>query len=625
MNEFYGFTGSVLRIDLSEKEARICKLEPEYMYNYLGGRGFNSKRLLDEVPSTVNPLEPENKLLISTGPLVGTIFPTACRFNVSAKSPLTGILGDSNAGGHIAPEIKYAGYDQIIIEGRSPHPVYLQIIDSEVKFLDASHLKGMDVYQTDKTIKNDLGEKDIQTLIAGPAAENGVLYGGLYANLMRAAARTGMGTVMASKNLKAIAIKGTGTIDVAHPARFMELVREINDEIESHEQYWPRRKMGTTRILMMANEMGFLPTRHYTSGVFEHAEEVSGECLAEEYNVKSRGCFACNVPCSRFYVITEGPFSGFYGEGPEYEALGAFTSRIGNRDLNSALIAIDLCNKFGLDALTAAECISWAMELYENGDLSREETCGLDLSWGNIDAVIELIKQIKDRVGFGDVLADGSLAAARKIGKGEELTMQVKGLDLIMADPRGLKGFGLGFAVASRGGDHLRSEPFIELSDDPAIGQEMFGVPESTLRLANKGKGPLISYFEDWCAVIDALEPCKNIMQNMMILPFERASEVIHATTGISLSTADVQKIGERIINTERLFNMREGISRKDDRLPKRFRRTPLKKGTSSGTVFMQEELIDEYYEARGWDKREGRPEKETLRSLGLHNYLDLI
>lgn len=621
MVELSGYTGRVLRVNLSENEARICPLERDYIYNYLGGRGFNSRRLLDEVPLSVNPLDPENKLMISTGPLVGTMFPTACRFNVSAKSPLTGILGDSNAGGHLAPEIKYAGYDQIILEGRSSEPVYLQVIDSDVGFKDASHLRGMDIYETDKAIRSDLGEKDIQTLITGPAAENGVLYGGLFANLMRAAARTGMGTVLASKNVKAIAIKGTGTIDVAHPAEFMRLVEDINDEIKSHEQYWPRREMGTTRILLMANEMGFLPTRHYTSGVFEHAEEVSGERLAKKYNVKSRGCFACNIPCSRFYVINQGPFSGFYGEGPEYEALGAFTSRIGNRDLNSALVAIDLCNKYGLDALTAAECISWAMELYETGELCRGETDGLDLSWGNIDPAIELLKRIKDREGFGDVLADGSLAAAEKLGKGRELTMQVKGLDLIMADPRGLKGFGLGFAVASRGGDHLRSEPFIELSDDPSIGQEMFGVPESTLRLADKGKGKLVSYFEDWCAVIDALEPCKNIMQNMMILPFKRASEVLHATTDISLSPDRMRMIGERIVNTERLFNMREGISREDDKLPRRFRETPLKEGASRGTVFLQDELIDEYYDERGWDRVEGRPQRETLRRLGLEQH----
>jgi len=307
--------------------------------------------------------------------------------------------------------------------------------------------------------------------------------------------------VMASKGVKALAIRGTGSIEVAHPKKFEKLVDEIAEEIYSHEQYEGRRRMGTTRILLMANAMGFLPTRHYTSGTFEHAEEVSGERLAEEFNVKSRGCFACTIPCSRFYVVREGRFAGLYGEGPEYESQGSLTSRTGNRELELALKANDMCNRLGMDILTVSECISWAMELYEKGMLTREETDGLDLSWGNGEAMLTLIEKISKREGFGDILADGSKAAAMKLGKGLDLTMQVKGLDLIMADPRGLKGFGLGYAVASRGGDHLRSEPFLELNDDPAIGEEMFGVPEATLRLADKGKGKLISFFEDWNAV----------------------------------------------------------------------------------------------------------------------------
>ncbi len=345
---------------------------------------------------------------------------------------------------------------------------------------------------------------------------------------------------------------------------------------------------------------------------------MSGERLAEEFNVKSRGCFACTIPCSRFYVVREGRFAGLYGEGPEYESQGSLTSRTGNRELELALKANDMCNRLGMDILTVSECISWAMELYEKGMLTREETDGLDLSWGNGDAMLTLIEKISRREGFGDVLADGSKAAAMKLGKGLDLTMQVKGLDLIMADPRGLKGFGLGYAVASRGGDHLRSEPFLELNDDPAIGEEMFGVPEATLRLADKGKGKLISFFEDWNAVIDALEPCKNIMQNMEILTFDRASEVIEATTGMMITPADVRLVGARIINIERAFNVREGMRRRDDSLPRRFREEPLTEGASSGTVFDQEPMLDEYYTERGWDLKTGVPRRETLEGLGL-------
>jgi aldehyde:ferredoxin oxidoreductase len=581
------------------------------------------KRLYDEVTPNVDPLSPDNTLLFATGPLVGTTFPTASRLNVSAKSPLTGILGDSNVGGHFASEMKYAGYDQIILTGKSKKLVYITISDSNVKLLDAAHLSGKDVYETDELIKADLADRRVQTAIVGPAAENGVKFAGIFMNLMRPAGRTGMGTVMASKNVKALVVRGTRSVEVAHPRMFEKLVEEVEEEIYRHEQYWPRRLMGTTRILTMANVLGFLPTRHFLSGVFEHAEEVSGERLAEEYNVKTRGCFACNIPCSRFYVVRHGKFAGLYGEGPEYESLGSLTSRVGNRDLNIALKANDLCNKLGIDAISTGECIAWAMELYEKGLLEKQDTDGLDLSWGNGEAILSLINKIARREGFGDILADGSKSAAEKLNRGHEMTMQVKGLDIIMADPRGLKGFGLGFAVASRGADHLRSEPFIELYDDPKRGEIMFGVPEATLRLAERGKGKLISYFEDWCAVIDSLEPCKNIMENMEILTFNKAAKAIESVLGLKMSSSEVRNIGTRIVNIERAFNVREGLTRSDDTLPRRFREIPLSEGLSSGTILNLGPMLDEYYSERGWNLKTGKPTRKTLDNLSLEYVAD--
>ena len=618
MPELGGYTGKVLRIDLTKGVSKVTELERVLARAFLGGRGFNAKRLYDEIPPGTDPLGPENNLYFATGPLVGTSFPTASRFNISAKSPQTGILGDTNAGGHFASEMKYAGYDQIVLEGRSGKPVYVHVSDDNVEFRDASHLVGRGVYETDEIIKSDLGDRRVQTAIIGPAAENGVKFAGIFANLMRAAARTGMGSVMASKGVKALVVRGTGSVSVAKPGMFEGLVEEIEDQIRGHEQYWGRRRMGTTRILLMANEAGFLPTRHYNAGTFEHAAEVSGERLAEEFNVKGRGCFACTIPCSRFYVVKSGEHAGLYGEGPEYESQGSFTSRMGNRSLETALKANDLCNRLGLDILTTAESISWVMELHERGMLTSEEVDGLDLSWGNGETILALIGKIARREGFGDLLADGTRVSAERLGRGMDLTMQVKGLDIIMADPRGLKGFGLGYAVASRGGDHLRSEPFLELADDPAIGERMFGVPDATMRLAYRGKGKLVSYFEDWNAVIDALEPCKNIMQNMEILTFDLASKVIEATTGLQMTPAEVRGVGERIINVERAFNVREGIRRKDDTLPRRFREEPLTEGASKGTVFELEPMIDEYYGERGWDLETGIPTAETLRRLGL-------
>lgn len=282
MSSCYGYRGKILRIDLANAIVRVQPTEKRLMTRFLGGRGFNSKRIYDEIPRKVDPLSPQNKLFFATGPLVGTSFPLGARFNVSAKSPQTNILGDSNAGGHFAAEMKFAGYDQIIIEGKSPEPIYIFIEDQEVKIMDAEHLVKKDIYETTEMVKKDLADETIQIATVGPAAENGVLYAGIFTNLVRPAARTGMGTVMASKNLKAVALKGTGSIKIANPRRFQKIVEEIEDETYTHPQYWPRRIMGTTRILMLADKLGFLPTRHFTSGTFEHAAEVSGEKLARE-------------------------------------------------------------------------------------------------------------------------------------------------------------------------------------------------------------------------------------------------------------------------------------------------------------------------------------------------------
>ena len=617
LSNYFGYAGRILRVNLTKNKISIRPTEKRFIMEFVGGRGFNSRRLYEEVSRDVAPLSPENKLMFATGPLVGTAFPLGARFNVSAKSPLTGILGDSNAGGHFAPEIKFAGYDQIIFEGRSPKPCYVFVRDQEVQIMDAEHLLGKDVYETTKTIRRDLADNHVQVATVGPAAENLVLYAGIFVNLVRPAARTGMGTVMASKNLKAIALKGTGSIKIADFRAFSKIAEEVEMETYAHPQYWPRRIMGTTRILSLADKLGFLPTRHFTSATFEDAAEVSGERLAREYNVKNRACFSCIVPCSRVFIIREGDYAGLHGEGPEYEALSSFSARVGNPNLNVALKAVDLTNRLGLDAITTAECIAWAMELYERGKLTKKKTDGLELKWGNAEAVLGLIVKIAYRDGFGDLLADGVKRAAEKLGTGRKIAFHVKGLELIQADPRGLKGYGLGYAVSSRGADHLRSEPFLELSDDPDKGFKMFGIREATQRLADKGKGKLIRYCENWCAIIDSIEVCKNLAENMELLPFDRAAEITRAATGFPFTGDMMFEIGERIVNLERAYLVREGITRKDDLLPTRFLKEPLPNGNSKGSVFEMETMLDEYYEERGWDSN-GIPKTEKLRETRL-------
>jgi len=354
--------------------------------------------------------------------------------------------------------------------------VYIYVHDGEVEFRDASNLWGLTVSKAYTAIRRELRDWRFQVAIIGPAAENLVRFSGVFFNLRRPAARTGLGTVMASKNVKAVVVWGDGFIEVAKPRGFEQLVEEIEEEVYSHEQYWPRRVMGTSRILLAANRIGILPGKHFTEAVVDYAFWVSGEYLALKYNVKNRGCFSCVVPCSRFFVVKEGPCAGVFGEGPEYEALAGMTVRIGNSDLGMALKAVNLINDLGLDVITTSEVISWVMELYEKGLITKKEVGGLDLTWGNMDAVLELIEMIAYRRGFGDVLADGVAKAAEKLGRGRDIAFHVKGLEVIQADPRGLKGYGLGYAVASRGADHLRSEPFIELSDNPETrGEDVWG------------------------------------------------------------------------------------------------------------------------------------------------------
>ncbi|MGC9148305.1 MAG: aldehyde ferredoxin oxidoreductase family protein [Sulfolobales archaeon] len=618
MSRLYGYAGKILRIDLSRREVKYEELSKDLVKRYVGGRGFNVRRLYNEVPPGTDPLGPENKLMIATGPVAGTGFPLGTRVNVSAKSPLTGILGDSNAGGHFGSEMKYAGVDQIILEGESPKPVYIYITNKTVEFRDAEGIWGQRISKAYDQILREIRDHRAQIALVGPAAENGVLFGGVFFNMIRPAARTGMGTVMASKKVKAIVVRGEGFVEVAKPGEFKALVDEIEREVYTHEQYWPRRIMGTTRILLAGNKIGMLPGFHFTKGEVDFAFEVSGEIMAVKYNVRTRGCFSCVVPCSRVYVFKDSSGLSRVSEGLEYEALAGMTVRIGNRDLRKALEAVDLVNDLGMDVITTSEVISWAMELYQRGDLRDDELGGLKLEWGNMDSVLELIKQIAYKQGFGSILSEGVARAAEKLGRGKDIAFHVKKLEMIQADPRALKGYGLGFAVASRGADHLRSEPFIELSDDPELGRKMFGEPEATMRLGVRGKGKLVAYYENICALVDSLEVCKNLAENMNILDYEKTARLLTAITGLSFTIDEVRDIGERIINLERAYLVREGIRRKDDTLPKRFLKEPMPNGRSKGHIIELQQMLDEYYEVRGWDIKTGIPKESVLKRLGL-------
>jgi len=454
----HGYGGSILRVDLTRGTSRRENSDPSMLLKTIGGRGLNSTRLHEELGRKTDPLSPENMLLIGVGPLTGTLLATSAYMTISGRSPLTGILGDSAAGGFFGAELKQAGYDQLVITGRAPSPCYLLIADDHIEIRDAAQLWGRDIWQSTAAIRAELGDNAVQVAAIGPAGENLVKYATVACNNSRMCGRTGMGCLFGSKQLKAVAVRGTRRLTVADPPRYLDLCREFDRRILAHPEYQKRRDLGSTLLMKALQGIGILPTRHFQEGLFEHLDDVSGERLARVFKVKNKSCFNCNIHCSRYYLTGE-----VEAEGPEFETLCSYSSRLGCGDLAFALKMNAFLNRMGVDSLSSGEAIGWAMECIQRGLLTRDDFDGLDLSWGNTSAVEELVNLIIRREGIGALFAEGTRALAAHFGKGtDEYAFHVKGLDMICGDPRGIKAFGLTYAIASRGGDHLRAEPFFE-------------------------------------------------------------------------------------------------------------------------------------------------------------------
>ncbi len=615
-----GTSATRLHVDLTTGRIERSARDPAVVRRFIGGRGTNIAHLYVHLTPGIDPVSPEAPLLLGAGPFAGTGLPGGSRFNVSARSPQTGILGDSNAGGSFGPHLRLAGIDELLLTGRAAQPVIVWIDDGRVELRDARALWGLDTHEATDAIVELLGARAIQVAVIGPAAENGVAFAGLFANRVRAAARTGMGTMLASKRVKAIAVRGMRGVDLADSLRFRAGADRLRKRLLAHPEYEIRARLGTTQLITKLQALGGLPTRHFRSGTFEHAEAVSGETIATRYKVRGKACFACPIPCSRILEVDDPRFPNLRFEGPEYEPLAGFTARVGNGDLPLALYAVDRCNRLGLDAISTSEVIAWAMECSELGLITREEAGGLDLSFGAGETILALIEAIARRAGFGDLLADGVRAAARRLGRGEEIAMHVKGLELFQADVRAMKAYALGNAVASRGADHLRSEPWFEFSGDREEGRRRYGIPDTADRLAWRGKGLVVKDFEERAAVADALGICKNIYNNMEALSWDETAELLQAATGAPWSGEKVRRAGERIVNAERLINARFGITGKDDTLPRRFLSEPAgpPDSPSAGSVVELQPMLAEYYAARGWDRETGLPTEEKRRELGL-------
>jgi aldehyde:ferredoxin oxidoreductase len=537
-------------------------------------------------------------LLIGVGPLTGTLLSASAFMTISGKSPMTGILGDSAAGGFFGAELKQAGYDQVVMTGRCENPCYLYIADDHVEIRDASHLWGKDIWQTTTAIRKDINDNAVQVAAIGPAGENLVKYATVACNNSRMCGRTGMGCLFGSKHLKAVAVRGRGRLTVADPLGYLDLCRELDQKIMTHPEYETRNALGSTLLMKALNGIGILPTDHFQQGLCEYVDRVSGETLAKKFKVKNKSCFNCNLHCSRYYLTGE-----VESEGPEFETLCSYTSRIGNHDLEFGLKMNAFLNRMGLDSLSSGETIGWAMECVQRGLLTNDDFDGLDFSWGNCQTVEKLLGMIIHREGIGDLFAEGTRSLARHFGKGTgEYAFHVKGLDMICGDPRGIKAFGLTYAIASRGGDHLRAEPFFELTERYDEAEKRWGVRDIADRLSDNGKAILVEHTERQALLTDCVTMCKNIGLSMDILDFDFASRLLTAGTGLKFTPEKVDDALKGVIDRDRKMNIDFGVTAEQDTLPRRFTHEPLKEGASKGQVVPVGRMVKEYYKAKGWD-----------------------
>jgi aldehyde:ferredoxin oxidoreductase len=595
----YGYGGRVLRIDLEERRFRIEDLDPSWIRPAIGGRAANTKRLFEELNADCDPLGPDNILIFGTGPLTGSLLPASAYYTVSAKSPLTGILGDSSAGGQFAAEMKLTGFDQIVITGKAENLLYLMVTESGVEFVDCPEYKGKTVPETTKAIRQERKDYATQVAAIGPGGENIVHFAAIVSSGNRVNGRTGMGAVMGSKNLKALAVRGAFPVEVADSLKFLAEIEKIEKKILHHKEYKKRYQMGTTMLMQDLNNLGILPTKHFLEGVCEYVDDISGQKLAGSHKVKNKSCFNCNLHCSRYYVVDQNE-----AEGPEFETLCSFTSRLGNRNLPFALEMNAYLNQMGLDSISTAEVIGWIVECQEKGLIKPEDLDGLSITWGEIDKIRELVDMITFRRGIGDKLAEGATKFSENFGKeAQKLVMQVKGLDMICGDPRGIKAYGLTYAVAARGADHLRAEPYFELTNRKDEAKKRFGTEKAADRLAEEGKAALVAYSEKIALLTDSLTMCKNIGLCMDILNFENTSSLLKAGTGMDCTPEYLEKILGDLVDMEHKLNQRFGVKREDCTLPERFQKEPLKEGPTKGSTVDIQRMVNEYYKLHQWEE----------------------
>ena len=614
-----GWTRKILRVDLSKGTCKSEPLNMEWAQQYLGQRGLATKYFVEEVDPKVDPLSPANKMIMATGPLTGTPASTGGRYSVITKGALTGAIACSNSGGYFGAELKFAGWDMVIFEGKSAKPVYLSIEDDKVELRDAAHLWGKTVWQTEEIIKKSHQDPQTRVCSIGRAGENGVMYACIVNDLHRAAGRSGVGTVMGSKNLKAVAVRGTkGAGAIKNPKAFMAAAAAAKKVLADNAVTGQGLPTYGTQVLMnVINEMGALPTRNHRDVQFEDARKISAEAMHEKrptdgkaHLVTNAACFGCTIACGRISKIDETHFSvvnkpQYWGAsgGLEYEAAWALGAANGVGDLEALQYANLICNEDGFDPITFGATVAAAMELYDMGVLTKEQI-GLDAPFGSAQALVVLAEMLVKGEGFGKDLALGSARMCAKYGK-PELSMGVKKQEFPAYDSRGIQGMGLAYATSNRGACHLRGY---------TVASEVLGIPVKTDPLVTEGKADLVKAFQDATSVFDSAGIC--VFTTFAWTLADLQPQLDAACDG-DWTMEKLAVVGERIWNMERLFNNAAGFTAKDDDLPPRLKTEPAKTGPAKGLVSGIDKMRPEYYKARGWSA-EGVPTKETLARLGL-------
>jgi len=613
-------------VDLSTGEIQTREIPEIMRRKFLGGRGIDMYLLYNHVKPGCDPLGPDNLFVASAGLLSGTLAPSCSRFHVGAKSPLTGFIGSANSGGYFAPELRFAGFDHILVRGKAKNPVYLFVNDGTIEIRDASQIWGHDTIETQELIKEDLNDQQVKSICIGQAGENLVRFANVRTGQKNAAGRTGIGAVMGSKNLKAIAARGTLGVEIAHPDEAFEVYEKMLQVVLRSKATRAIQEYGTMVTFNTSNTSGQIRVKNFMTNTLEDSEQLEPEYFYENYTIGMAGCFGCPIHCRHKYIVPEGPTAGTYTEGPEYTTLGAFGTELYCKRIETVLRGNHLANMYGFDTLEFGSMVAWAMELYDRGFIDDKVTGGLKLEWGDEDAIFELVDQVTFRRGFGDILAEGPKRAIEKLGdETAYYNINIKGMSNLHSDERAIPSFALGIGTATRGSDHLRNRPVTDLFNLPKkVLKDHYGFDVVNDYSAYETKGKVIWWHETYNPITDSVGICRiaTITFSLNRLNFKEYSELIRVMTGMEFTPEELQQIGERIYTTERLFNIREGATRKDDYPSERYFKEPTPAGLpkNRGKTIDRKKydmMLDENYAMHGWDKR-GVPKKETLQKLGL-------